>query len=144
MFKEQGKGILLGAVLMLALVVLFTGGMAYTDSGAFCSSCHVMAEAHQSWQNSSHRELKCNECHAPHNLAAKIPFKAKSGLRDVWAVTLGDVPAQIKATPESRAVIQANCTGCHRTTVNRTHVEANSGQDCTFCHRGLPHGRTQK
>jgi hypothetical protein len=27
----------------------------------------------------THAKLSCNECHAPHNLLAKLPFKAQEG-----------------------------------------------------------------
>ncbi len=66
--------------------------MTATDQALFCGSCHSMSEAALTHKRSPHAKFACNECHAPHNLAAKLPFKAKEGARDIYSTTLGTIP----------------------------------------------------
>ena len=77
--KGPLKMLAAGTVLGAALVFAAAAGMQYSDTRPFCSTCHVMHEAALTHSQSPHAELACNECHAPHNLLAKIPFKAKEG-----------------------------------------------------------------
>ena len=80
-------------------------------------------------------DLACNECHAPHNLLAKIPFKAKEGLRDFLGNVQGK-EAPLSVNLETRDVVQANCMSCHRVT-NQDVMMAKPY--CVDCHRGMAH-----
>ena len=80
--KSPLKMLAVGTALGAALVLAAAAGMQFTDARPFCSSCHVMHEAALTHSQSPHADLACNECHAPHNLLSKIPFKAKEGIRD--------------------------------------------------------------
>jgi hypothetical protein len=58
------------AILLLLLVVAVTGAIAgfryyrYTQTDPqFCASCHMMQESYRSWEQSSHRDVICQQCH---------------------------------------------------------------------------------
>ncbi len=129
------KVLLTGTALGAALVLLAAGGMAYSDSRPFCSTCHVMREAALTHSRSPHAELMCNECHAPHNLLAKLPFKAQEGLRD-FAANLQGKEAPLLARLETREVVNANCRACHKVTNGDVMM---AKPYCVDCHRGMAH-----
>ena len=79
--------------------------MTTTDQAMFCGSCHSMAEAALAHKRSVHAELACNECHAPHNLIAKIPFKTKEGTRDIVATVTSSIPDLIHPGEETKEVL---------------------------------------
>jgi cytochrome c nitrite reductase small subunit len=108
-----------------------------TDQAPFCGACHSMAEAALTHKRSVHAELACNECHAPHNLVAKLPFKSKEGLRDIWATATSSVPDLIHPGGDTRRVTQENCQRCHGATTSTVIMQ--SKEFCTDCHRHVPH-----
>ena len=125
---------------LMAGVVLTVGAavaMTTTDKAVFCGSCHSMAEAALTHRQSIHAALACNDCHAPHNLIAKIPFKAREGTRDIVATVTSAIPDLIHPGKETKAVIQANCRRCHSATT--ASVVMQGKEYCTDCHRHVPH-----
>ena len=133
--KGPLKMLAAGTVLGAALVFAAAAGMQYSDTRPFCSTCHVMHEAALTHSQSPHAELACNECHAPHNLLAKIPFKAKEGIRDFIGNVQGK-EAPLLANLETRNVVQANCMSCHKV----THQDVMMAKPyCVDCHRGMAH-----
>lgn len=127
---------LLGGVVVFAVM---SYAMVTTDSRPFCTTCHIMREAGVTHKLGTHADLTCNECHAPHNLLAKLPFKAKEGLRDFTANLSGrDVP--LGALVSTREVVKANCIACH----TRSNVDVASMDVkpyCVDCHRNVAHMR---
>ncbi len=124
-----------GTVFGAALILAAAAGMRFSDSRPFCSMCHVMEQAAITHSNSPHADLACNECHAPHNLIVKLPFKAKEGLRDFVDNVRGvDVP--LRAGLETRTVINNNCISCHRNTVQNVMM---AKDHCFDCHRSVAH-----
>ncbi|NCD24751.1 MAG: 7-cyano-7-deazaguanine reductase [Deltaproteobacteria bacterium] len=121
--------------------VVFTVGVAIamttTDQAMFCGNCHSMAEAALTHKQSVHAELACNDCHAPHNLIAKMPFKAKEGTRDILATAMSNIPDLIHPGEETKEVTQANCQRCHGATTSTVIMQ--SKKFCTDCHRHVPH-----
>ncbi len=130
-WKLLTAGIVLGAVLILAAVA----GMRFSDSRPFCSMCHVMEMAAITHSNSPHADLGCNECHAPHNLLVKLPFKAKEGLRD-FIDNMRGIDAPLRAGLETRTVVNNNCISCHRNTVQNVMMAKDY---CFDCHRSVAH-----
>ncbi|MFZ5573196.1 MAG: cytochrome c3 family protein [Thermodesulfobacteriota bacterium] len=122
-----GAGITIGSSL----------AMTTTDQPGFCGGCHSMSEAMLTHSKSLHAKLSCNECHAPHNLAAKIPFKTKEGLRDIAATATSSIPDLIHAGVETRAVVRENCRRCHGAVFEGVNMTAKPY--CTDCHRHVPH-----
>ena len=130
-WKLLTAGTVFGAALVLAAAV----GMRYSDSRPFCSVCHVMEQAAITHSRSPHADLACNECHAPHNLVVKLPFKAKEGLRDFIDNVRG-LDAPLRAGLETRTVIHNNCISCHRATVQNVVM---AKEYCFDCHRSVAH-----
>ncbi len=110
-----------------------------TDQAAFCASCHVMSEAAWTHKMSIHADLACNECHTPHNIAQKLPFKTASGLHDITTNTFGSIADSIHATKDTKNVVQANCRRCHTATVQTVDMDVKPY--CTDCHRSVPHNK---
>ena len=133
--------LLLGGV---ALGVLLLAGMAWgmrvSDSRPFCSTCHIMDQAARTHKMSTHADLACNVCHAPANLAAKLPFKAATGGWDVYMNTFGDPQLPVRATLKTRDVVNANCKACHAAT-NMEVASMDVKPYCVDCHRNIQHMR---
>ena len=124
------------AGIFLVLVAGFT--VKATDTAAFCVSCHAMSEAVWTHKSSLHAKLDCIECHAPHSLVGKIPFKTKLGLRDLQVNAFSNIPDTIHATKNMKEVVKQNCRRCHYATTMNTSV-MDVKQHCTDCHRNAPH-----
>ncbi len=128
-------------VAVLAIVYGTKTAIALTDTPAFCGSCHLTNEAVRTHAVSTHATLNCNDCHAPHNILAKIPFKAKTGFSDIYVNTFGDPPTVLKASKGAKDVINQNCQSCH--TMTTMNVAMDAKEYCTDCHISVPHsGRT--
>lgn len=127
------------AAFVLGIVATLGVGAAVsaTDTPEFCGSCHSMAPATWTHQMSIHAEQTCNDCHTPHNLAAKLPYKAKVGLHDIFVTVTGTIPDTIHASAEMKQVIQDNCIRCHYATVQ--NVDMTVKPFCTDCHKAVPH-----
>ncbi len=121
----------------IAIVVAASGAMSVTDSAGFCGSCHSMAEAALTHSRSVHAKLACNECHAPHSLVPKIPFKAKEGTRDVFKTVTRNVPDLIHPGDDTMTAVQNNCLRCHGAVIQEVNMLSKS--HCTDCHRHVPH-----
>ncbi len=132
-WKFLTAGTVFGAVLVLAAAA----GMRYSDSRPFCSICHVMEQAAITHSQSPHADLACNECHAPHFIVEKLPFKAKEGIRD-FIDNIRGLEAPLRAGLETREVLNANCISCHRTTV-REVMALDVKEYCFDCHRSVAH-----
>lgn len=134
-WKWLAGGIVAGVVLS----AVFAWGINYTDQRQFCASCHLMQEAAVTQKMSMHANLTCNECHAPHAILAKLPFKAKAGAEDIIGNIMGkDLP--IPASKTQRDVVNQNCIACHAP-VNKTVASMAVKPYCTDCHRGVAHLR---
>jgi len=141
---KPGNGILLLVIMALITGVGITIGsslaMTATDQAGFCGGCHSMSEAALTHARSLHSKLACNECHAPHNLAEKLPFKAVAGTKDVFFNTFGKIEMPLKAGESTRLVVNANCKACHHMT-NTTVASMDAKGLCTDCHRNVQHMR---
>lgn len=131
----------LGVFIGIVAAVASAETMHYTDTAEFCSTCHPMETAYQSFSDSTHANLSCNKCHAPtDNLFKKVVFKAKAGSHDIYMNTFNadEIPDVIHANQASKDVIQENCKSCHESSIqNVTHDVKDY---CIDCHRQVPHG----
>lgn len=129
------------AALTLAACVAGASALGFamkaTDQPAFCGSCHVMAEAVRTHKASVHAKQACNECHAPENLAGKVPFKAATGTNDVFVNTFGRIKDAVHADKNMKDTVQKNCLRCHSSTTMNVNLEVK--QYCADCHRQVPH-----
>lgn len=125
---------------LIAVVILYSGtalSMKATDSAEFCGSCHVMNEVTRTHQISTHAKLSCNDCHAPHNITAKIPFKAMAGAKDIYINMFGEVDDVIHTSKKSKDIINQNCLNCHEMT--NVNVAMDTKEYCIDCHQTVPH-----
>lgn len=123
-----------------------------SDEPATCVNCHIMAPYYASWSHSSHaRDATCNDCHVPHeNAARKWLFKGMDGMRHAAVFMMKGEPQVIQAISESSSVIMNNCVRCHGQLsteiaatgrINFQMAAAGEGKACWDCHRNVPHGR---
>lgn len=131
------KWLCVGLLAGVILTGLFAWSINYTDQRMFCASCHIMQEAARTQKMGPHANLSCNECHAPHGLMAKIPFKAEAGITDIINNIRG-VELPIPPHKKYRDVARQNCINCHAP-VNESVQSMNVKPYCTDCHRGVAH-----
>lgn len=119
----------------------YAKGYSYVGNDpATCANCHVMQGHYTGWQAAPHhRVATCNDCHTPADPIGKYYVKALNGYHHSMAFTLGGYPENIRARPESRAVVEANCRRCHRDLVE----DVAHGRDvaCVRCHPSVGHLR---
>ncbi|MBD5417616.1 MAG: 7-cyano-7-deazaguanine reductase [Desulfovibrio sp.] len=128
-----------GLVIGVVLSAVFAWALNATDQRQFCATCHIMHEAAVTQKMGMHANLSCNECHAPHALLAKIPFKAQAGAEDIIGNFQGkSIP--IPASKRHRDVVNQNCINCHAP-VNATVASMAVKPYCTDCHRSVAHRR---
>jgi cytochrome c nitrite reductase small subunit len=136
-----------GAFFGLSIYVfnLSNAGSYLSDDPEACMNCHIMTPQYASWKHSSHaRVASCNDCHVPHDSdLRKYYFKAKDGSRHATLFTLRKEPQVIRATEESREVVEENCRRCHQDQIDQITLVDHSGAEraCADCHREVPHGR---
>lgn len=110
-----------GAFILFVLIAGFgaalTAGavsvIAYTDTTAFCGSCHTMAPEIKGYEISAHRNVACVECHTEPGLGGW--FKAKlNGTRQLIEVIAGTFPTPIPA-PDHNLLpsTEVTCKRCH-------------------------------
>lgn len=135
------KYLLSGVIAGVVLVGIFACAMKATDSRPFCASCHAMQAQAITHKLGSHADLACNDCHAPHNLLSKIPFKAAAGLTDFLGALAGK-EASLRASKGTRDQVNTNCKSCHaQTNVNVASMDAKPY--CVDCHRNVAHMRSK-
>lgn len=96
-----------------ALTVGAVATIAYTDSVAFCGTCHTMAPEMKGYEISAHRNVACVECHTEPGLAGW--FKAKlNGTRQLIEVIAGTFPTPIPAPDHAMLPsVEVTCKRCH-------------------------------
>ncbi len=116
------------------VVVLFAlnGLVHYSESPAFCRSCHIMEPYYQAWHDSKHKSVACVECHYP-------PSTAKTHMWHKFQA-LSQVVKYVTRTYSSRPyaeVDDASClrSGCHSTRLLNGKIVTKTG--IHFDHR--PH-----
>ena len=137
--KPRGRWTLALLAFVVGMAAMVSVGLAIkgTDQAVFCASCHVMSEVAWTHKQSIHAALDCNECHTPHNLVEKLPFKAAVGMHDIYANSFEDVANVIHANKDTKNVVQENCRRCHVSTTMSVAMDAKPY--CTDCHRAVPH-----
>jgi cytochrome c nitrite reductase small subunit len=127
----MGGLIVAGVVGAAAGIAVFTfhegKGLSYmSNDPSACINCHVMQEQYDGWLHGSHARsgTTCNDCHTPHDSTlAKYYVKAEHGYRHSKGFTLNDFHEPIQITPESKAVVAANCQRCHESISHDIAVE---------------------
>jgi cytochrome c nitrite reductase small subunit len=135
---------LLTAVVALGLFVYVTDAPAYAgDAPETCNNCHVMDAQYENWAHGPHQDwAKCTDCHLPHeNPISYYLEKGRQGMKDTYAFTTGNIPVAIRASQETKAIVQANCIECHEAAVEEIMAGSQPfDRYCWDCHRGVAHG----
>ncbi len=106
--------LLTAAALGLAGVATLAGTSAYYggDDGAGCARCHEIRPMVEAWQHSSHRGVRCKECHGS-SFTAELRMHAKN-LQRVWLHSRGETPEQIHIRHQDVVPLVERCGACHR------------------------------
>ena len=126
----------------------------YTSRPQFCNSCHIMEPYYKSWQESSHKDVSCIECHFPPGFGGKVRGKMLGLVQLAKYVTASEGPRPAAEIPD------ASClrSGCHETRLLSGRVDfqrrplrphartwercgAASSSRCTSCHSQIVQGK---
>lgn len=162
-----------GVVIIGIVIGLGMGGFSAsmihaTSTTEFCVSCHVYENFYPEFQGSVHNanasgvQAGCSDCHIAHDSWYNMMYvKAKSGLSDMWAYTVGGVntPEEFEAKRREMAERvwarhESNdsqyCRSCHQEeawdleaqepAARAAHrIAMNQDQTCINCHKGIAH-----
>jgi predicted CXXCH cytochrome family protein len=139
---------------LAVFLVLCAGGAAwYTSRPVFCNSCHIMEPYYKSWQESTHKDVSCIECHFPPGLGGKLRGKMLGLVQLAKYVTASEGPRPAAEIPD------ASClrSGCHETRLLTGRVDFHGvpfdhtphlgkmrrGKQlrCTSCHSQIVQGK---
>ncbi len=141
-----------GTVILLLLVMVGSAAW-YTSRSEFCSSCHIMQPYYKSWQESSHKNVACIQCHFPPGVAEELRGKMLGLVQLAKYVTQSQGPRPAAEVPD------ASClrSGCHETrllsgkvdfhgipfdhTKHLGEVRRGKKLRCTSCHSQIVQGR---
>ncbi len=148
----------------------FSSFMAYSNTLAFCTSCHEMkdyvgAEYEQSphFRNRSGVRAVCSDCHVPHALGPKLMRKFQASYKELPAHFLGKIDTPEKFAAHRRELAEnewrvmkshdsRECRNCHspdamdpakqKPRAQAQHADmARTGETCIDCHKGIAHQR---
>ncbi|MCL2076438.1 MAG: NapC/NirT family cytochrome c [Betaproteobacteria bacterium] len=154
-------------VLGMLFVVTFNKTMEWTNTEAFCISCHEMKDnTYREYQTSAHYTNRsgvravCSDCHVPKEFVPKMIRKIQAS-NEVLHKILGSIntPEKFEAKRAQLAQnewrrMQANdsqaCRNCHDSmsfdlgaqgyrSVNQHEEGLLKGQTCIECHKGIVH-----
>lgn len=95
---------------LLALSFGAVGGLEYTMEPDFCTSCHMMVPYYQAWHQSTHKNVRCTDCHFAPGVEGTLrgKFKASSMLVKQITTTYGSMP---HAEIEDASCLRGGCHG---------------------------------
>ena len=132
------------AVFALGYFVYVSDAAAYGGSDPeTCANCHVMDSQYENWYHGGHENwAKCTDCHLPHdNFAIYYAEKGRQGMKDTYAFVTGNIPVSIRASDQTKGIVQNNCIHCHEQTVENIVMGAQPfDRYCWECHRTVAHG----
>jgi len=111
---ERSKMKKLIIILGIALIGIIGSGAAvsYTSQPSFCTSCHEVAPAVESWEVSAHQQVDCMACHADPGFTGKMKIKLNSW-KEIKAHLFDNLsPEEVGAHVEVPA---DRCLSCHVT-----------------------------
>ncbi len=134
--------VFLAAALVVVSPPLATVGVAVAGNPNVCTSCHEIQPFFEKWQLSSHKGVRCTDCHT------------QPGLEGYVKVNLGGIANTIKhfsgdyQMPLEAQVKDESCLSCHpreklpetipQGTLRIAHTK-HSDQTCADCHGRLVH-----
>lgn len=154
--NPREKTILISILLIICIlgIVLAVRYYAYIQKNPeFCSSCHLMEQAHTAWKLSGHRHIVCQECHQlgiieQNRLLVKFVFTTdrktpephgeatpwKTCVKCHWDNVAQGTISVNKSTGHARHinVEKLACKDCHQRTVHSFRPEKDA---CLRCHK---------
>jgi len=159
-------GGLITLLIGVALAGGFVGAMKYTETDAFCTSCHEHQQTLQELKQSVHYsnvfgiQPSCGNCHVPPKLLPGL-WRHIRAYKEVWGHLTGklDTPVKYEAHrlelaqktwKEFKANDSAECRSCHTASAMAFAKQpemaadahsslATSGMTCIDCHTGVAH-----
>ncbi|MCL6472279.1 MAG: hypothetical protein K6T91_05640 [Firmicutes bacterium] len=128
--------------LVLLLLLLGTGSVAFYSQESNCVKCHEMEKDYRSWQMSSHNHVACESCHA--RTTASFSIQGTAMGRIIAHFTKKDKNPKAYVSKE-------NCLRCHAgikkniKTLRDSHIvnphpiHLAAGFDCSHCHKRVAH-----
>lgn len=112
LLKRYGKRLIrpvvVAAILFLILAAAF---VRFSESPRFCYICHIMRPYYKAWEESSHSDVNCLECHYPPTVGGHLKSKFVA-ISQVVQYFTGSYGTRFWAEIEDDACLQ---TGCHDT-----------------------------
>lgn len=141
--ESKKKLYLIIAIAMFGLLVVGFVGMKETSKPEFCSTCHSMEVAFETWTESTHADVDCMSCHQDPGFAGFVEAKV-GGLKEVAITLTRDVqPEDVVGISD---VPDARCLACHtqeslEENVSGPHVSFHVSEDysCMDCHDRVVH-----
>jgi hypothetical protein len=146
--------VLLAAIFIGLVVVTMTILIKATSQPAFCVTCHYMKPYFASWQESSHNDVHCTECHFPPGVKSTIQGKFTA-----IAMVANYMTGVYRKSKPWAEVSDQSClrSGCHETRLLQGKVPFKEGiifdhaphllEDrrgkrlrCTSCHSQIVQG----
>jgi cytochrome c nitrite reductase small subunit len=118
--------IFLVCVLAAITQAVQTRQVARMESPESCGGCHSIGDSYESWKNSSHKNVVCNQCHLPHD----VTFLTRS------------YDSNITVSEKGKEHMQQSCVRCHEPMFNekgRDYKKHSEGRNCTSCHKSMAH-----
>jgi hypothetical protein len=117
--RRRVRATLIGVTAMTivnATLVLIAaqGSLHYMESPEFCGqTCHTpMHPQHTSWQNTTHAEVACVQCHVGEGGRALVHSKL-AGVRQLVHIVTGNYPRPIPASQAELRPALETCGKCH-------------------------------
>jgi hypothetical protein len=97
-------------ILLLVVIVMFFSGGAIVITGqpGFCNSCHIMEPYYESWENSSHSNVNCLDCHLKPGFTGYVKGKV-NGLAQLVACVTGRVGTKPNAVVKDASCMRPEC-----------------------------------
>jgi hypothetical protein len=96
-----------------ALLALPTASVYYRYSGgSSCASCHEIFQPYNDWHTSTHRSVRCAQCHGD-VLTLDAGFHWKN-IRQLGKHLRGDIPEQVRLKFDDVQKITERCRNCHQ------------------------------
>lgn len=124
--------LVVGAVLA-GLYALFTVVYHATNiPDGYCNSCHYISPYVDSWKESNHANVSCQNCHEGRGVLGKMEAKSR-GLNHVYLHVTGQ-----QTMPVQARIFEQNCLVCHGVAQNH-HAFLAENRSCLECHREAGH-----
>ena len=129
---------LVGGVLLLGVLGTLGGVhlVEYSESAAFCTTCHTMNPQQKAYAISPHRDVACGECHVNPGVIGFVSAKL-AGTKELFRLVTNTYPTPIPPIPHDELPSTAvTCEKCHTKSVlalpgqpSKLHVRASFERD---------------